>query len=162
MNSRCQTSCLLQPCSSLDSWWKPSRYRTIISLTTQMWRQARYSVRVIILTQGPTLLTDLIVFCSITIIHRFSSPEWLAAVRCRILIVAMDREDLMQEIESLPTGMAIVHCPNAVLEQDCNRSSISGKSKPIKVSIRRRIKSDGGQSVLVVQDFIAVGSQQSC
>jgi hypothetical protein len=37
--------------------------------------QRHYGARVVIPTQEPTLSTDLIALYSITVIHRFSSPE---------------------------------------------------------------------------------------
>jgi DNA helicase HerA-like ATPase len=112
--------------------------------------QRHYGVRVVISTQEPTLLTDLIALCSVTVIHRFSSPEWLSAIRRHIPTAAEDREDLMRDIESLTTGKAIVYSPNAVLGRDDNGNLITSTSTLIKVSIRKRITSDGGQSVLAV------------
>jgi hypothetical protein len=46
------------------------------TLVTTIRLQRHYGVRVVISTQEPTLLTDLIALCSVTVIHRFSSPEW--------------------------------------------------------------------------------------
>jgi hypothetical protein len=112
--------------------------------------ERHYGARVIISTQEPTLLTDLIALCSVTVIHRFSSPEWLSAIKRHIPTAAEDREDLMLKIESLRTGEALVYSPNAVLGRDDSGDLITGTSRFIKVRIRRRITSDGGQSVLAV------------
>jgi DNA helicase HerA-like ATPase len=112
--------------------------------------QRHYGARVIISSQEPTLLTDLIALCSVTVIHRFSSPEWLSAIRRHIPTAAEDREDLMLRIEGLTTGKALLYSPNAVLGRDKSGTLITGASRLIKVSIRRRITSDGGQSVLAV------------
>jgi hypothetical protein len=84
------------------------------------------------------------------VIHRFSSPEWLAAIRRHIPTAAEGREDLMLKIEGLRTGEALVYSPNAVLGRDDSGDLITGTSRFIKVRIRRRITSDGGQSVLAV------------
>jgi DNA helicase HerA-like ATPase len=112
--------------------------------------ERHYGARVIISTQEPTLLTDLIALCSVTVIHRFSSPEWLSAIKRHIPTAAEDREDLMLKIESLRTGEALVYSPNAVLGRDDSGDLITGTSRFIKVRIRKRITSDGGQSVLAV------------
>ncbi|KAF2999505.1 hypothetical protein E8E13_008992 [Curvularia kusanoi] len=112
--------------------------------------QRHHGARAVISTQEPTLLTDLIALCSVTVLHRFSSPEWLSAVRRHIPLVAEDRENVMQKIESLTTGKAMVYCPNAVLGQDDNGTLVIGTSRLVEVSIRKRITSDGGQSVLAV------------
>jgi hypothetical protein len=112
--------------------------------------QRHYGARVIISTQEPTLLTDLIALCSVTVIHRFSSPEWLAAIKRHIPTAAEGHEELMLKIESLTTGEALLYAPNAVLGCDDSGNLITGTSRFIKVSVRRRITSDGGQSVLAV------------
>jgi hypothetical protein len=112
--------------------------------------QRHYGARVVISTQEPTLLTDLIALCSVTVIHRFSSPEWLSAIKRHIPTAVEDREDLMLKVEGLTTGKALLYSPNAVLGRDESGNLITGTSRFIKVSIRRRITSDGGQSVLAV------------
>ena len=124
--------------------------------------QRHFGARVVISTQEPTLLTDLIALCSITVIHRFSSPEWFAAIKRHIPIDVKERDDLMRMIESLKTGTALVYAPNAVLgwkrqvgengEEEYNGKGglVKGTGKMIRVSMRKRITSDGGQSVLAV------------
>jgi hypothetical protein len=112
--------------------------------------QRHYGARVVISTQEPTLLTDLIALCSITVIHRFSSPEWLSAIRRHIPTASEDRESLMRRIESLTTGKAIIYSSNSVYGRHENGELITGTSKLIDVRIRKRITCDGGQSVLAV------------
>ncbi|EUC42080.1 hypothetical protein COCMIDRAFT_104473 [Bipolaris oryzae ATCC 44560] len=112
--------------------------------------QRHYGARVIVSTQEPTLLADLIALCSVTIIHRFSSPEWFSAIRRHIPITEENRDDLMRRIESLKTGRAIIYSPSAVLGLDEYGKLIMGTSKMINVRIRRRLTSDGGQSVVAV------------
>jgi hypothetical protein len=124
--------------------------------------QRHFGARVVISTQEPTLLTDLIALCSITVIHRFSSPEWFAAIKRHIPIDVKDRDDLMRMIEGLKTGTALVYAPNAVLgwkdsagegSKDKNigkNALVKGVGRMLTVSMRKRITSDGGQSVLAV------------
>lgn len=112
--------------------------------------ERHYGARVVISTQEPTLLTDLIALCSITIIHRFSSPEWLSAIRRHVPAATEDREQLMRRIENLMRGTAIVYSPKAVLGCDDAGNLINGTGKLINVSIRKRLTSDGGQSLLAV------------
>ena len=112
--------------------------------------QRHHGARVIILTQEPTLLTELIALCLVTVIHRFSSPEWFLAIRRHIPITDENRDDLMRRIESLNTGQAIVYSPNSVLGSDDYGNLIMGTSGMIDVRVRRRLTSDGGQSVLAV------------
>jgi hypothetical protein len=112
--------------------------------------QRHYGARVIISTQEPTLLTDLIALCSVTIIHRFSSPEWFSAIKRHIPTTAENRDGLMRRIESLTTGRAILYSPSAVLGRDKLGCLITGTGMMIDVKIRRRITSDGGSSILAV------------
>ncbi|PVI04343.1 hypothetical protein DM02DRAFT_611599 [Periconia macrospinosa] len=113
--------------------------------------QRHYGARVIISTQEPTLLTDLIALCSITIIHRFSSPEWLAAIRRHIPMTSEAARSLMDKVERLKTGSALVYSPGAVLGwEDDEKTLFKGAGKMMEVKIRKRITSDGGQSVLAV------------
>lgn len=124
--------------------------------------QRHYGARVVISTQEPTLLTDIIALCSITVIHRFSSPEWFSAIKRHIPVDVKDREDIMRTIESLKTGTALVYAPNAVLGWKENVGEgiggsekgkgglVKGTGRMMKLSMRKRITSDGGQSVLAV------------
>ncbi|KAJ4293496.1 hypothetical protein N0V90_008779 [Kalmusia sp. IMI 367209] len=112
--------------------------------------QRHFGARVIISTQEPTLLTDLIALCSVTIIHRFSSPEWFAAIKRHIRIPEKDKEALMERIEGLTTGSAVVYSPNAVLGFDVDNQLLKGTGQMMTVKMRRRITADGGQSVLAV------------
>jgi hypothetical protein len=112
--------------------------------------QRHHGARVIVLTQEPTLLTDLISLCSVTVIHRFSSPEWFSAIKRHIPITDENRDDLMRRIESLKMGQVILYSPSAVLGFDDHNRLVTGTSRMIDVRVRRRLTSDGGQSVLAV------------
>lgn len=112
--------------------------------------QRHYGARVIISTQEPTLLTDLIALCSIVVIHRFSSPEWFQAIKRHIPMTPEDRDGLMNRIEGLKTGTAFMYSPNAVFGRGEGNKLVKGSGKMVKISIRKRITSDGGQSVLAV------------
>ncbi|KAL1597158.1 hypothetical protein SLS60_008740 [Paraconiothyrium brasiliense] len=111
--------------------------------------QRHTGTRVVVSTQEPTLLTDLIALCSVAVIHRFSSPEWFNAIKRHIRIPEADREALMERIEGLSTGTAIVYSANSVLGYDEGRLK-KGTGIMTKVKMRKRITADGGQSVLAV------------
>ncbi|PSN74339.1 hypothetical protein BS50DRAFT_478996 [Corynespora cassiicola Philippines] len=110
--------------------------------------QRHLGARVIISTQEPTLLTDLIALCSVTVIHRFTSPEWLGALRRHIPMATEDNNDIMQSIESLKTGWALVYSSNAVLDKNQDGSLKKGTGKLLEVCVRSRITWDGGESIL--------------
>ena len=112
--------------------------------------QRHYGARVVISTQEPTLLTDLMALCSIIVIHRFSSPKWFAAIKQHIPIPTHDEHSLLQMIESLKTGMGMVYSPNAVLGREDNGALIKGTGTLFRVKVRKRVTSDGGVSLLAV------------
>jgi hypothetical protein len=51
------------------------------SLLSTIRLQRHLGTRVIISTQEPTVSTDLLDLCSVTIVHRFSSPAWMETLR---------------------------------------------------------------------------------
>ncbi|KAF2868573.1 hypothetical protein BDV95DRAFT_500042 [Massariosphaeria phaeospora] len=112
--------------------------------------QRHYGARVVISTQEPTLLTDLIALCSVTVIHRFTSPEWYNALRKHISIAADDKHETLRRIETLTTGTALVYSSNAVLGKTEDGFLIKGDGRLLKLDIRKRVTSDGGQSVMSV------------
>jgi hypothetical protein len=119
--------------------------------------QRHFGARVIISTQEPTISTDLIALCSITFIHRFSSPQWFSAIKRHIRVGASEEDQIMQVIEGLKTGTALVYSPAAVLGRQTRKdgegesgSLLTGTSRLMSLRVRNRITSDGGQSVMAV------------
>jgi hypothetical protein len=117
-------------------------------------QQRHYGTRVIISTQEPTISPRLIDLCSITIIHRFFSPEWFAVLRRHIIVAAeqggADGEmvKLFQKISSLRTGEALVFAPSAILGG--NGSFTKMADKTFRMMMRKRITWDGGRSLVCV------------
>ncbi|KAJ4993565.1 hypothetical protein SVAN01_01113 [Stagonosporopsis vannaccii] len=118
-------------------------------LTKVIRLQRHQGARVVISTQEPTIATELIALCSVTIIHRFTSPAWYSALRKHINSVDQD-EAIMQQIESLETGEALVYSPSAVLKQKEDGSLVKAVGRLMKVSIRKRVTLDGGASIMAV------------
>src|SRR5437667_8608695 len=92
------------------------------SLLTVIHQQRHYGVRVIISTQEPTVSLRLIDLCSITVVHRFSSPEWLNVLRKHISIdseqgVMNGLDELFEGIMNLRTGEVMVFAPSAVVQR---------------------------------------------
>ncbi|KAH8698707.1 hypothetical protein BGW36DRAFT_358229 [Talaromyces proteolyticus] len=121
-------------------------------------RQQRHlGTRIIISTQEPTISPRLIDLCSITIVHRFSSPEWFQSIKKHIAIA--DKEDTnsneenvngLYQISSLRTGEALVFAPSAYL-LDGHQEVMDVKHKSFKMVIRKRITWDGGQTITSVR-----------
>ncbi|KAL6706216.1 hypothetical protein ACN47E_005951 [Coniothyrium glycines] len=118
-------------------------------LKTLIRLQRHKGVRVVISTQEPTVSTDLIALCSVTVVHRFTSPAWYAALRKHISAFGSD-SDAMHEIENLETGHALVYCPNAVLGSGHDGILRKATGQMLKVQIRKRVTRDGGESIMAV------------
>jgi hypothetical protein len=105
--------------------------------------------RVIISTQEPTVSTEIIALCNVSVIHRFTSPTWYAALK-RHISALDDNKALMQRIEGLETGEAFVYCPSTVLGKNDDGSLVKATGQLLKVNIRKRITQDGGESIMAV------------
>lgn len=118
-------------------------------LTKVIRLQRHLGARMVIATQEPTVSTDLIALCSVTVIHRFTSPAWYAALKKHIK--AMDDDDkIMHAIEGLETGEAFVYAPNAVLGKNDDGTLIKATGRLLKLNIRDRVTRDGGESIMAV------------
>ncbi|KAK8092721.1 uncharacterized protein PG998_014762 [Apiospora kogelbergensis] len=127
--------------------------------------------RIVVATQEPTISSALLDLCSVTIIHRFTSPAWLRTVQAHVALpvhnqattrcrdrpsldqTLSDREELFGEIVGLKTGEALVFAPSAAVGIDSNGGDGCEQSSTLdqaclKVRIRARLSEDGGKSVL--------------
>ncbi|CBY00281.1 predicted protein [Plenodomus lingam JN3] len=119
-------------------------------LKTAIRLQRHWGGRVIISTQEPTISTDLIALCSLTVIHRFTSPTWYAALRQHISAMGGDDRAIMRRIEELETGGALVFSPSAVLGKDDEGAPVKATGRLMGLRIRKRITKDGGESIMAV------------
>ncbi|KAL4971735.1 hypothetical protein BDW66DRAFT_155357 [Aspergillus desertorum] len=137
--------------------------------------QRHLGVRAIVSTQEPTISTALLNLCSVTIVHRFTSPEWLRVLRHHLAAAAEgipgktraisasgggerspgaeeDKEaTLFDLIVKLKVGEALLFAPSAIVgvcEEDgaLVLERLGGDYLAIKV--RERLTEDGGRSVL--------------
>ncbi|GAB1193388.1 hypothetical protein APSETT444_002604 [Aspergillus pseudonomiae] len=121
-------------------------------------RQQRHlGVRTIISTQEPTISPRLIDLCSMTIIHRFTSPEWYRTIKKHVPIGDQSNSqrseesfDALHEIARLQTGEALIFAPSAYL-LDEKSSAINAAHKVFKMAVRKRITWDGGRTILCIR-----------
>lgn len=126
------------------------------SLMRVIREQRHHGARVIISTQEPSISPRLIDLCSITIMHRFSSPEWLDVLRRHILVSDKEGDGgnkvgLLREIMRLKTGEALVFAPSAALAgkgEVGERGSDAGEL--LRMRMRKRVTWDGGRSIVCV------------
>ncbi|RDW58562.1 uncharacterized protein DSM5745_11253 [Aspergillus mulundensis] len=120
-------------------------------------RQQRHlGVRTVISTQEPTISPRLIDLCSMTIIHRFTSPKWYETIRSHLPIEKVNDNnehgipDGLYRIASLRTGEAIVFAPSAQLV-DGDGVSLDTKHRTFRLAVRKRITWDGGRTILSIR-----------
>ncbi|KAF6236955.1 hypothetical protein HO173_004834 [Letharia columbiana] len=128
------------------------------SLLSVIRQQRHLATRVIIATQEPTISPSLLDLTSMTIVHRFTSPAWLVALKSHLAAVSSEgeaskRQDILTQIVELGVGQALVFSPSAMLgvdDQDGNGSPRMQKlgTQYIKVRVRQRMTVDGGKSIL--------------
>jgi hypothetical protein len=108
------------------------------TLLTTICLQRHYGTRIIVSTQEPTLLTNLIAVCSVIVIHRFSSLEWFAAIKRSIPLNAEEHHMIIRAFENLKTGSAIVYSPNATLGKRDDGTLIKGTCHRSVVEVERQ------------------------
>lgn len=127
------------------------------SLLSVIRQQRHLATRVIIATQEPTISPNLLDLCSMTIVHRFTSPAWYEALKSHLAAVSSEKEaskrGMQNQIVELNTGEALVFSPSAML----GVNDRNGRRKPmnvklgtgyLKVLVRNRTTTDGGRSIL--------------
>lgn len=127
------------------------------SLLSVIRLQRHLATRVIVATQEPTISPTLLDLCSMTVVHRFSSPAWYEALKSHLAAVSSGKEASKQgmrdQIVELNTGEALVFSPSAMLgmnDEDGSRKPMMVKlgTGYLKVLVRNRTTTDGGRSIL--------------
>lgn len=137
-------------------------------LLTTIREQRHNATRVLIATQEPTISPKLLDLCSITLVHRFTSPEWLSAIKGHLAAASTATKNgggegggggggggaggLLEQIVALETGESLLFAPSAVLacEKEGGKLRKLG-SRYIKFKTRMRMGVDGGKSVLALR-----------
>ncbi|KAB2574822.1 hypothetical protein DBV05_g6553 [Lasiodiplodia theobromae] len=135
------------------------------SLLTAIRIQRHAGTRIIVATQEPTVSPKLLDLCSLTLVHRFSSPAWLAALRDHLAglssVAGRDEEEvraLFEEIVTLGVGEGLLFAPSAMVRVVVPQGGARGEKRILKLGTeclrfrtRPRVTSDGGRSVLAIR-----------
>ncbi|KAI4177061.1 MAG: hypothetical protein LQ343_000542 [Gyalolechia ehrenbergii] len=137
------------------------------SLLSVIRKQRHTGTRVVIATQEPTISPKLLDLCSMTIVHRFTSPDWLQALKAHLAGVSdLNGEDsqrnigkIFRMIVNLQAGQALLFSPSALLEAAESESTTSDPPlnvqklglRYVKMKVRKRLTEDGGRSILAVR-----------
>ena len=135
---------------------------TFTETLLQVIRQQRHlASRVIIATQEPTVSPKLLDLCTITIVHRFTSPDWFSSLRSHLAGISgvdgesqRDSKEIFRAIVNLGAGEALLFSGTAMLGITTNTT---GQNSPVaetlgadwvKIWVRKRLTADGGRSIM--------------
>jgi hypothetical protein len=136
--------------------------------------QRHLGARIIISTQEPTISPRLLDLCSVTIVHRFTSPDWMRSLKQHLAGAAVisneaddsnddesssgskidTTKDLFGQIVNLRVGQALLFSTNAIVgwKMEPNGRDVRSVKRLgagfLKLQIRYRITEDGGKSVM--------------
>ncbi|KAJ3992816.1 hypothetical protein F5050DRAFT_850088 [Lentinula boryana] len=135
----------------LSSSQHPSGFtKALLSLTRQ---QRHLAMRVIISTQEPTVVNPVLLdLCTVTILHRFSSPAWWSHLEKHVSAEFSDN-DAFDKVVRLQTGEAIILAPSglATFTSSTNEHNVGQIGRRyLIVKTRKRVTVDGGASIRVV------------
>lgn len=123
---------------------------TFTNSLLQLIREQRHKgARVILSTQEPTVSPSLLELCSMTFVHRFTSPAWLVMLRHHLAGAGVRDASLMNDIINLQVGQCLLFSPSSMVDVVDGSVARLGQ-RFIKFKTRRRITDDGGRSVLSV------------
>ena len=145
----------------------PAAQKLTESLVTAVRLQRHLACRVIIATQAPTISPRLLDLCSFTLVHRFTSPDWLNALKNYLAAASLGTSTrtasdvlgrILVQIINLNAGEALLFAPSAIL--DVENVADRGETTKwrfeklgisyLKVRVRHQLTSDGGRSVLAI------------
>lgn len=132
------------------------------SLLSVIRQQRHLATRVIIATQEPTISPKLLDLSSMTIVHRFTSPSWLQALRSHLAGVSKferndgrDIKEIFDKIVNLEAGEALLFSPSMMLnvtEGGLGDAKVLRTEKLgmryLKMRVRNRLTADGGKSIM--------------
>jgi hypothetical protein len=147
------------------------------NLLTVIREQRHNATRVVVATQEPTISPKLLDLCSITMVHRFTSPDWLATLRGHLAAASdlvtsaaaadeggeeeegskrLGAQRLFEKIITLDVGESLLFAPSAVLmhgrdDQAGGRVQTLG-TKCVRFKTRVRLGEDGGRSILAIRE----------
>ncbi|KAI1680238.1 hypothetical protein KJE20_10878 [Pyrenophora tritici-repentis] len=132
--------------------------------------QRHQAVRVVIATQEPSINTQLLDLCSITMVHRCTSPAWFNVLNRHVAAlylnlptssqtgasgdeeveVPKDDRALFHEIVRLKLGESLLFCPTAAVKV-VGREIERMEGGYVRFKTRQRVTADGGKSKLAAE-----------
>lgn len=122
-------------------------------LLTTIREQRHNAARVIIATQEPTISERLLDLCSISIVHRFTSPAWFLSIKdhlsgaSKLVTSSEEQHAMFERIVDLHVGECLVFSPSSFVRMEDGKVKKLG-AVAMKMKSRKRLGEDGGMSVL--------------
>ncbi|KAK3616130.1 hypothetical protein LTR56_026155 [Elasticomyces elasticus] len=121
--------------------------------------QRHCAARVIVATQKPTISERLLDLCSMSIVHRFTSPAWFTALKdhlggaSALTTSAEEQRAMFERIVNLPVGESLVFSPASYV---CMQQDVPGKlgSGVMRLKTRLRRGGDAGESMLSMRQEV--------
>ncbi|KAL4949779.1 hypothetical protein BDW69DRAFT_187975 [Aspergillus filifer] len=133
--------------------------------------QRHLGARIMVATQEPSVSQSLLDLCSLTIVHRFTSPAWLKVLKGHLAAAqenhrvssptakgsGTDEAALFERIVRLKVGEALMFAPTAIVgvrrnsggdQQGVEFARLEGDC--MSITVRNRLTQDGGKSILSV------------
>lgn len=87
-----------------------------------------------------------------TMVHRFTSPEWFSVLRRHILTgeEQKDADGLLRRISNLGVGQALLFAPSTLLSRADGSTPETLGSDLLQIKVRKRVTWDGGKSIVCV------------
>ena len=130
------------------------------SLVSVIRQQRHLATRVIIATQEPTISPKLLDLCSMTIVHRFTSPSWLQTLKNHLAGASVfdddetrDLKQIFNKIVNLEAGEALLFSPSMMLTVNEGEGGTVLRTEKLgmgylKMRVRNRVTADGGRSIM--------------
>ncbi|OCK78730.1 hypothetical protein K432DRAFT_435802 [Lepidopterella palustris CBS 459.81] len=132
----------------------PAADRFTESLIHAIAKERHEGARVIVATQEPTISTKFLDLCSMTFVHRFTSPAWfdtlkghLAGASTQSGISHDEVRAILNKICKLNVGEALLFSPSALVRVEGGKPTTMNNSY-LEFKTRPRLSWDGGQSLL--------------
>ncbi|KAI9808627.1 MAG: hypothetical protein M1825_003778 [Sarcosagium campestre] len=125
------------------------------SLLSVIRLQRHLATRVIVSTQEPTISPKLLDLSAMTIVHRFTSPHWMATLKQHLAGAGANNDKdpsstsskIFEKIVQLDVGQALLFSPSAMVEAT-NETMYKLGLRFLRIKIRKRLTADGGRSVM--------------
>ncbi len=120
-------------------------------LITTVRMQRHHATRVVIATQEPTISGSLLDLCSVSVVHRFTSPAWFQSIKehlsaaSSLVATSAEQKALFEEIVKLGTGESFVFSPSSFVCLEGGKEARLGTGV-MRMKTRKRGGRDLGRS----------------